>query len=47
MAGRDGLFGDDGVLSVFSDDETAVGSVFTHLRIGKDIRVRHLPRVKL
>ena len=35
MVGRDGLF-DDGVLSVFSDDETAVGSVFTHLKVGKD-----------
>ena len=34
-----GCLGDDDVLSVFSDDETDVGSVFTHLRIGKDIRV--------
>jgi len=34
-----GCLGDDGVLSVFSDDETAAGSVFTHLKIGKDIRV--------
>ena len=38
-----GCLGDDGVLSVFSDDETAVGSVFTHLRIGKDIRVTKAP----
>ena len=38
-----GCLGDDGVLSVFSDDETAVGSVFTHLKVGKDIRVTKAP----
>ena len=38
-----GCLGDDGVLSVFSDDETAVGFVFTHLKVGKDIRVTKAP----
>ena len=38
-----GCLGDDCVLSVFSDDETAVGSVFTHLKIGKDSRVTKAP----
>ena len=38
-----GCFGNEGVLSVFTDDEQAVGAVFTHLRIGKDVKVTKAP----
>ena len=31
--------GNSGVLSLFTDDEVAVGSVFYHLGVGKDVRV--------
>ena len=34
-----GCLGNSGVLSLFTDDEVAVGSVFYHLGVGKDVRV--------
>ena len=38
-----GCLGNGGVLNVFTDDESAVGAVFFHLGIGKDVKLDKCP----
>ena len=44
MVRRDGFLGDShGVLVVSTDDEEAVGNVFSRLQVGKDVRISKAP----
>ena len=38
-----GCLGNEGILNVFTDDEVAVGPVFFHLGVGKDVKVSKDP----
>ena len=38
-----GCLGNEGILNVFTDDEVAVGAVFFHLGVGKDVKVSKAP----